>query len=357
MPYHTDLLNWGVERFLASYAVEVRGGMGHLTHHSNQNVQALLNSVGFTYGGPQNSQVRLDAPLVRAYFGAYQARTNADKLPFAVEVLRVQLDTDDGNGTNVPVYLIPYEGGRGLGVKLPSHAMDGLPNVYAMTASQNGCTVEISGPPQSPYASHTNVIDQAAATKQTKMAQRVARLQQRFEDAERAALGLLPGAPLPLANDPTQQRVQLRHYAPPVHFPGQNVGYSGDVTNIINALDAQTRLVGQQLKGGRVETGTTTHTRYLYKPTGATVANLTNAAAPPNALVIGHRTNGNWTFYYQEWAGLNFKVREVRKIGPKWVTSNQWLMNANGTKREFNCVAVLNHGQLWPPPTTHHALW
>jgi hypothetical protein len=358
MPYHADFVNWGVETFLASYCVEVRSGMNNMTHHSHQTVQSLLANAGFTYGAAaRRSEVSLTAPLVRAYFTQFSPRQYDNMLPFSTDVVHVTLDSDDHSNTNVPVYVIPYDGGTGRGVKLPSQATDGLLDVYAVTATQTGCTVEISGTAQSPYASHTNVRDQADAAKQAKMTQRVNRLVQRFEDAERVALGIGPGLALPAANDPTQQRVQMRHFAPAAPAPAQNVNYTGDVTAIINQLDAQTRQVHQQLKGARVSTGRFSHVRYLYKPSGASVQDL-NTPAQTVALVVGHRSGGVWSFYYQEWANVGFKVREVTKRGSSWVVSDQWILNAAGTaRRVHHCDVVINYGRLWPLPTTQNTTW
>ena len=113
--------------------------------------------------------------------------------------MRITLGPDDGSGTCVPVYVIPYQGGRALGVQLPDQATDGQAQAWAVTATQNGCTVEISGSRSSPYASHTNVIDAQAAMRQNKMNTRLSKLQQRFQAAAQAVVGI---GPLPLQHDP-----------------------------------------------------------------------------------------------------------------------------------------------------------
>jgi hypothetical protein len=106
------------------------------------------------------------------------------------------------------------------------------------------------------------------------------------------------GDPERLQHDPTHSRTQFGHYLPNGVNPAHNFrGYQQHVGVVAGNLHAVTLAANQTLKGGRVETGRTTHTRYRITPTAATVASLQNAAAPPNALVVGHRVADQWTFY------------------------------------------------------------
>jgi hypothetical protein len=347
MPYHTEF-RAGVERFLGQYAVGVAGGMASNAHGlPARTVQQVLAAHGFAMGA-RRSEVSLAAPRVHAYFDLASAAQHRDTLPFSRDELTVSLGDDDGTGTGVPVYLIPYAGRRAMGVRLPGEATDGLAEAWAMTATQNGCTVEISGDRASPYASHTNVIDATAVNRRTKMATRLDKLQQRFV----TALGPGPIAP---QDDPTQNRVQFGFFAPTALNPSSHHhGYQASVDHVAAALDARTIALNRQIKGGRVETGWATHTRYHIAPTQTTINTLRNPANPPNALVVGHRTGGQWSFYYQEYATMRFEVREVRKIGPKLTTHDAWLTNHAGTAhRTYGVLVVLSHGRVWPGVISH----
>ena len=68
--------------------------------------------------------------------------------------------------------------------------------------------------------------------------------------------------------------------------------------------------------------------------------------------MIGHRSGGNWTFYFQEYSSLGFEVREVSKLGPKPKYRQRWLMDYTGlARRQYNVNAILNYGELWPNKT------
>lgn len=347
MPYNTEF-EANVQGFLGRYAVSVAGGLTN-NAHGGGSVQDALAAVGFVMGR-RKFEVKRRAPELFAFFNVQAAARNTDKLPFSKSQVRITLGPDDLSGTCVPVYLIPYAGGRALGVQLPDQATDGRAEAWAVTATQNGCTVEISGSRSSPYASHTNVIDAQAVRRQSTINSRLNKLQQRFRSAAQSEYGR---GPLPAQHDPDQNRVQFGHYLPNGVNPAHNFhGYQQHVGGVAGNLNAITLGANQTIKGGRVETGLTTHTRFRITPTAGTIALLQNPAAPPNALVVGHRINDLWTFYFQEYTSMNFEVREVKKFGPKLRLSNNWIMNG-AARREFNAVVILSHGQLWPNTVTH----
>ncbi len=342
MPFHTEFLA-GVENFLGRYCVTVKGGMTSFGKDGVENVGKLLKRAGYRPDKSPKSVVSLTAPTLRAYFALAQVGSHKDILPFSRDAVEVTFGDDDGSGTCVPVYIVPYEGGRGLGVRLPDQATDRLPQAWVMTTLQNGCTVEISGPRSSPYASHTNVADMGAADRRQRMARRLSLLQQRFQ-AQLSPNPIVPG------NDPRLNRTQFGYYVPTrVHQPPVNFrSYTANIVAVTGRLAASTTAVQQQFKGGRAETGRATHKRYYFQPTQASLDQINKPANTHQAIVMGHRINDQWTFYFQEWAGMNFNVREVDKFGPLIRTRDAWMLNRRGTRKDYSVDVVLSHGTLWP---------
>jgi hypothetical protein len=243
---YETLLATNLPQFMSKFCIKVLGG-------SVQNL-ATPNPTGgttlaeeFTRQGFQTSQrvapkvgnqktgVSLTAPMLTAVVDKVaNSRENKDMLPFSRATVEVKFQAYQA-GTGVPVYLIPYEGGKSRGVKLPAHGADALAAVAAMTATQNGCTVEVSGTQASPYASHTNVADVSVGVaverfraRRAKMLTRVDKLQQRFGAAEAAA----GGNPA----DPGLNRRQFGYYPPPV-------GAMGSVVEQVNYTEIARQLV------------------------------------------------------------------------------------------------------------------
>ena len=343
-----------VETFLSKYATLVMGGSIQNTV-GGSTVGAEITAAGFTPtqkgggGGTAKSAISLTAPLLTANFVKDRGREHKEYFDFSAAQITIQLDRHNGPA-DLPVYLIPYEGGSGRGVKLPAHGTDAYPVAYAMTASQNGCTVEVSGPPASPYASHTNVIDvlndnadQKWADREAKINLRVARLQARFATAEGAVGG---DAAAPAAN-----RTQFGFYDPvaPGGVPASFVNYNAQTQKVTNAQE------DVQAKTGKREEGFLSHFRYYAVPTEDVIADCRNRKMPPQALVIGRRDGGGWKFYYQVWRPMSFYIKRVRKVHGLKLGNGEYLQKDAGVgRKKFHITAILDYGELWPNHTEHN---
>jgi len=296
----------------------------------------LQQSLGFAYG-PRRTEVQLTAPLVRIYLEVAGLAPNLEIFPFSRSTVHAKVGPDDGTGNGVRAYLIPYKAGSSRGVKLPSQAEDGLPDVFAFTAAQDGCTFDIMGSRASPYCSHTNCIDKAGAERMAKMQERIDRLHQRFQAAETAAA---PGYKAPTSYD--TQRTQFQHYsdgrAAPPGGGIQEVNYTQA------KAAAAVRLDGKSFKAARDNTGPFSHKRYHITLTKASRDELLNPAAVGAGQVIGRRCHGVWTFYFQEHATLYFEVVEVHKVGPKLERNRTVIPSVYGKAADV----VLCSGELWP---------
>jgi hypothetical protein len=334
-----------VQNCLRDYAIMVNGASSQPSF-SGGTVGALIGG-GFvagpihgllskTPGAIANSAVSLQAPLVTIQFAEDPARDIAT-CSFSKKQVTVNLGTHHMG--NIPVYLIPYEGGKGRGVKLPAHGADAFPVAYAMTATQNGCTVEVSGTQASPYASHTNVrdvVNPAAAlqwaAREGKINSRLGKLINRFaqEEINTGGNALLP----------TQNRTQFGFYDQNAVGMGPTmVNYNNRMTQVANQNLGQRRFQ-------RVE-NTIGHTNMECTLTPECINECNNRAFPPQALVVGRRDAGGWVFHYNLWRPLELYVDQVTKLG-RLVVKRTHLRNTNGTRKKFHPTVGLDYGQLWP---------
>jgi hypothetical protein len=319
-----------VEDFLRDHAIIVSGGWTHQTKSGGGNVRAAAGGPAFVLGA-QNTAVSLNAPLVEAYFSQSASAVEPHLFPFSKPQVSVQLDAPGTNAKALPVYLIPYAGGTAHGVKLPNQAADGLAVAYAVTSAQNGCTVEVSGALNSPYASHTNVIDANAPHRQATILHRITQLQADYLAAEQAA-----GLPVGAANPAAVNRAQFGHY----NGPGGAVAhenYSVESHNI-----AQNQLMGGGVPVTRKAhhkqgLGLAGHRNFRYRVCPGTA--VLNAAAPGQAQIVAQRVLNSWTFYYQMWSPIRFDVTEKDKFGQ---------VTYNTRARVVDLNVVLAWGQLWP---------
>lgn len=342
-----------VEGFLAKYATLVNGASGQNTP-SGTKVGAEITAAGFAptqklAGGTAKSAVSLTAPLLTATFSKARPRDHKEYFDFSAAQITIDLDRYNGPA-DLPVYLIPYEGGSGRGVKLPAYGTDPYAVAYAMTASQNGCTVEVSGPADSPYASHTNVIDvntgdadQKWANRETKINLRLATLQRRFAAAEAAVGGD--------QHAPESNRTQFGFYDP--QGPGgvaanRFVNYNAQMAKVGAAQENVTR------KTARRETGFLSHFRYYAVPTDEVIEECRNRRLPPQGLVIGRRDATGWKFYYQVWRPMDFFIKRIRKVKGWQLGSGDYLVKSNGHRDTFNITVILDYGELWPTHSEHN---
>lgn len=350
MALHDEFAN-DLPRFLKEHAVCVNGGsvqnlVGGGTIGAAiaaQGIQTTQKAVG----GAAKAGVSLAAPLFSPTFAKTRDAENANLLDFSRPIVTINLGPHVVAG--LPVYLMPYEGGSARGVRLPAHGSDPFNVAYAMTATLNGCTVEISGTPASPYASHTNVIDvtdndpaQKWFAREQKINARVFRLQQRFAAAETAAAGN-PAAP-------SQNRTQFGFY----DSGGPGAVAAGRHKNYNTAMkDAGDRAEGRFGKATRRESNLLSHYRYMCVPTDESILALRNRAMPPNAVVVGRRDSGGWKFFYQVYAEVAFHIKRQLKVKSIEVGSGEFLMrDDDGTKRKkFHATVVLAYGELWPHMT------
>ncbi len=338
-------------RFLKEHALCVNGGsVQALTGGSTVGAAIAAQGIQTTQKAPgvaAKAGVSLGAPLFSPSFAKTRDAENADLLDFSRPIVTVNLGPHVATG--LPVYLMPYEGGAARGVRLPAHGSDPYNVAYAMTATLNGCTVEVSGTPASPYASHTNVIDvthgdaaQKWFAREQKINARLFRLQQRFAAAETAAGGN-PAAP-------PQNRTQFGFYdsaGPGAVAAGRHKNYN---TAMKHAGD---RAEGQFGKTMRRESKMFGHYRYMCVPTDESIQTLRNRALPPNAVVVGRRDSGGWKFFYQVYAEVGFNIKRQLKMKGIAVGSGEFLMkDDDDTKRKkFHATVVLAYGELWPNMT------
>jgi len=336
MGAHTrDAFVADVEGFLRDNVLKVIGGWQSQTKSAVGNVRSAAGNPAFALGA-RRTGVELVAPELEAYFEKETAATEPHIFPFSKPQVVVRLDAPGTNAKSLaPVYLIPYAGGSGHGVRLPSQATDGYLVAYAMTAAQQGCTVEVSGDATSPHASHTNVIDAAAAQRQTVLNQRVAELQNDFLLAEHAA-GLAPAAPNPAAAN----RAWFSHYAATGGNPVAEHNYSAISHGVIQPQLQPGGAITTIKSAHRLDRGRKGHSNYRYRV--AAIAIALNPAAPSQGQVVAERTGGNWTFYYQVWNPIPFDVVRKDKLG---------LITYRRDRRRVTLDVVLAWGQLWPAYT------
>lgn len=359
--YETLLLT-NLPLFISKYCITVAGASGQFLATPNPaggtTLAAEYQSIGFQTSqrampkapGNRTTGVSLTAPLLTAVANKLAGgRDDKDMLPFSRATVEVKFQSYQA-GVGVPVYLIPYEGGKSRGVKLPAHGADALPAAAAMTATQNGCTVEVSGTQASPYASHTNVADVTVGVsverfraRRAKMLERVDKLQQRFAAEEGAAGGN--------AAAPALARRQFGFYPPPIGIVGaavQQVNYTEIARKLVRSREGVFTLVHTHPNPrpgvGRVD--------YVACPTAGSIANNTDPLAPPNAILMGVRGAGGWTFYYQVYTLMTF---EVRTIEDGKMSTMQPVMNGAIPKR-YSCKVILDHGEFWPNVTSN-PLW
>jgi hypothetical protein len=223
----------------------------------------------------------------------------------------VTLDAPSNAEKTLPVYLIPFRGGTAHGVQLPA---DG-DVTFALTASQNGCTVEVSGDPSAPFASHTNVIDANAPQRQAVLLRRLAQLQHEFSTVSPDG-----GA--------DRSRLQFGHYRGTAGVT--SVNYTQRSRRVVKG--EFTRLFGlrqRKFRAGDIS----------YKLARDAAALDPNATA--QAQIIAKREGGRWIFYYQVWNVLRFETRTYDQHGVKHPGP------------PASVFVVLAWGQLWPNRTIH----
>jgi len=338
-------------KFLKEHAVLVNGGSAqNLAGGGTIGAAITAQGIQTTQKAPgvaAKAGVSLAAPLFSPSFAKTRDAENADLLDFSRPMVTVSLGAHVATG--LPVYLMPYEGGGGRGVRLPAHGTDPYNVAYAMTATLNGCTVEVSGTPASPYASHTNVIDVTAGTaaqkwiaREQKINARLFRLQQRFAAAEAAGGGN--------AAAPALNRTQFGFYdstGAGAVAAGSHKNYNAAMKNTVD------RAEGQFGKTTRREDKLFTHYRYYCVPTDESIQTLRNRQLPPNAVVVGRRDAGGWKFFYQVYAEVTFNIKRQLKMKGIELGSGEYLMNeGDDTKRKkYHATVVLAYGELWPNMT------
>lgn len=336
------------EDFLSRYAVSVRAAETSSVVDANGNTiwnaglgrfLQLSDITGNHFGGTANygRSASLNAYQATAFFRLSSAAAETNMIGCSVGQVEISFSqAAQVNGQNgVPIYIIPYQGTKSLGVKLPA----GLGDAYAMTATQNGCTVEISGTRQRPYASHSNsanlgVVNNDFAARGLLMRDHLDNLHQAYTQAEQNAHGNVARH--------TQNRAQFNFFTPSNQFQGANVNYQ-DITRLIGLAQNARR----NIKGRRVNSKVG-HVRYYLTLARATIDAMNNRQMPPQAIVMGKRSNGVWTFYYQTWRPLSIEVRKSHKLwGLKVRTENLGAKHITG---------IMAHGQLWPGQPTCNAI-
>jgi hypothetical protein len=307
--------------------------------------------MGFQTSGHHNTTaVSVTAPLLTARVNKTLARgADKDKLPFSRATVEVTFEPYQ-IGVGVPAYLIPYEGGKSRGVKLPHRLLDNLVTVAAMTATQNGCTVEVSGGRQEPYASHTNVIDVKGIAdpvalfqaRRAKMASRLDKLQQRFIRAENEA-GWNAGSAF--------DRRQFGYYPPPLI-------HDQPAVEQVNYAEISRKLI--RSRAGVYTVVKTEHNprpgvgllEYVACPNDGTITARTDPSAMPNAILMGIRNGGAWTFYYQVYTDMQFILQTIEDGN---VTTAKPVLQNNAPKK-YACLVIVDHGEFWPNHTSN-PLW
>jgi hypothetical protein len=312
---------------LTQYAVVVNGALNQQGKAPGSQLRQLIGNQ-VTRG---NIEVDLNAPQVYAFFDISYQATHIDVIPWSVAQISTRFHNAAWfNGEQgVPVYLVPYEGNRSIGVKLPA----GTGPAYAMTATQNGCTFEVSGDRTCPYVSHSNARNVPAPRRQAAIIARAQRLLLAFNSAE---VNSNSDTTQP-QNDPNQNRAMFGHFANVPGFANSMVDYTA------NNRMAASRLIGpsgqgRAIKGARLGHGIQGHSRYWLTLRGNSITAITNA--PGTSLVVGRRQGGIWTFYHQSYQYLEFDV--TRRV--KW---------GNVTKRNVQegrktATVITSWGELWP---------
>jgi len=337
------------ETFLSRYAVDVQGSASNGAVGGGT-VGALLTAQGLALTNPLTgvlgkTSVGLATVSVSAHFDKPVPRSNnpEEKLmfPFHRAQVRIRYGAPGAGGLN-PVYVIPYEQGTARGVKLPAHGTDGHAAAYAMTATQSGCTVEVSGAAASPYVSHTNVLDKLQPVRQVAINARLQKLRNRFIAAEVMAGNV--HAAIPAAS-----RHQFGFYGPlgPGGVPAaQFLNYRQRFEDIYTDIARHGRV--------RRESRMFSHVNYVVSPTTPALRVARNPLNPPMALFVGKRSAAGWRFFFQVYMPvLEFHVTRVFKRRGT-VLRPQAIMNAAGNQlKVFRPTVVLEYGEFWPNIVAH----
>jgi hypothetical protein len=338
------------EQFLEKYALLVEAGSPQRLAPPNpasETLQQEYDRLGFTTslngaGQRQRSGVSLTAPLLSAVITKAHGRDDKTHLPFSRAQLTVNFQSYQA-GVGVPAYIIPYEGARARGVQLPAVGTDGFATVLCFTATQNGCTVDVSGTQAEPFASHTNVSDVNIGNAATKFAAKCQKMDTRLEKLQQRF-----GAAQTTAGQQVTVGANRRVFS---MFPAVDGG--GAPLDSINYSAVGDRMV--QDKNGsyfhitrRYFAG---HTEDLYATLQGNqfYANPHEPATNARGIVVGSRGASGWTFHYQVWAHLYF---DVYSILDKDHTTLRRVPNPRGVQ-DFEGSVVLEHGELWPNKTRH----
>lgn len=274
--------------------------------------------------GGVGEKVELVAPSGVAEFAEQTARVDHPYIKCGVPVLSLSLVDHPGppavlGAEQIPVYVIPYWGGKGVGVKLPT----GPGPAYAITTKIDGCTFSVSGTRQEPYCGHSNMHGVARHLKSTTMEQHINMLNQLFRTAEG------PGHD---ADVDTNSAIFN-------YFPWEGAGGPDAAVNYMYLAQQRVRLCAESGSHFlRSKSGILSKDTWDAKLSDRSAA-LANEPFAAESAVIGIRTGGAWAFYFNTFYSLEFVVRHRRR----------GLTRTTYTTVPMNCV--LTYGEIWPNQT------
>ncbi len=231
-----------------------------------------------------------------------------------------------GGVAGLPVYLIPSAADQAIGAQLPVHA-PGNPN-YVFTTTQDGCTVEISGPPNQPFVSHSNAYT-AGAGAAAALPGKIAAFQ----------AALVAGGADPLVVG--QNRAQFALYPDAalggVAAGGQNEAQSDQARRLLQGAHANIQTYRKHKRIGHSRTYWTVH---------QDIINILNGGGqwkPSTSLIAGNWEAPGWAFYYQECGRLKMQETKHRKLG-------RIVLRVRHREHDGQTVFVV--GRFWPGPRT-----
>ena len=218
-----------------------------------------------------------------------------------------QTETD-----KIPFYVIPYQGNKGYGVKLPA----GDEEAFVLTQKINGCTLVVNGPHGSPCAAHANAFTVPhGRTRLEVMMDHVRAVEARFREI--------------LGDEYDEHSFvfeKLRHPG-----PRTSVEYTS------RYIDSATVHKNSGFSNYRFSKKVG-HAKKIVKFSDVTLRNIQQQISNDNAI-IGHRDGGIWKFYFNSATSLDFDIIDQRKLGGLVLKS---------ATENFTCSAITAHGQMWP---------